>query len=74
VVPLDEQIRHYRALMTDYDPTVVDVLIDRCDVCGQVALRRTALGERPLVNIRWRVSESATCDHMVVESLSVTSR
>jgi hypothetical protein len=60
--------------MTDYDPATVDVLIERCGTCGEVALRRTALGERPAVSVRWRASKSAVCDHMVVESMSVSSR
>ncbi len=59
--------------VTDYDPTSVDVLIERCDVCGDVALRRTSLGERPLVNVRWRATKSIKCDHMVVEWLHVSS-
>jgi hypothetical protein len=60
--------------VTDDDPSTVDVLIERCDVCGEVALRRTRLGERPAVTVRWRASKSATCEDMVVESLSVSNR
>ena len=66
-------VQDYGSPVTDYDPSTVDVLIERCETCGEVALRRTALGETPAVNVRWRASKSATCDHMIVESLSVSS-
>ena len=60
--------------MTDYSPSQVDFVAERCTACGEVALRVTALGERPVVNIQWRATKSATCDHMVLEFLRVTGR
>lgn len=51
----------------------MDVLIERCGACGEIALRRIALGERPAVKVAWRAVKSETCDHMIVESMSVST-
>ncbi len=59
--------------MADYDPSAVAFVADRCSSCGEIALRTTELGERPEVTVRWHATKSATCDHMVLDSLSVTS-
>jgi hypothetical protein len=58
--------------MSDYSPSSVDFVAERCETCGEVALRKTALGERPIVDVRWRATKSATCDHMVLDYLRVS--
>lgn len=60
--------------MTEYTTTLVDFAAERCDDCGEVALRRTALSESPAVDVRWRATKSETCDHMVLLALTVNSR
>ncbi|MDQ3699900.1 MAG: hypothetical protein M3442_03155 [Chloroflexota bacterium] len=59
--------------MNEYTPTFVDFAAERCDRCGEVALRRTALGEQPVVKVRWRATKSGSCDHMVLDALTVRS-
>lgn len=58
----------------DYRPDLVNVVLERCPVCGELAPTSTSLGETPAVNVRWRFRKSESCDHFLIDFLAVTNR
>ena len=60
----------------DPPPGHINLLLERCDQCGDVVVKAMTLGVNPPVGMKWTYRKTVGCpveDHLVVDLLHVTN-